>query len=557
MKKKLLGFIFLFILKNISAQSTFVPLGNDEYWLMDRAEIMSGNFLNQKHTSHKPYLRGINVDAVNLQTDKRGLRNVDYIVNENAEFYETNFTGSKKPILKHFYKTKADLYSTQSNDFMLKLNPVLYFGYGKEQNDGENLFINSRGAELRGWIAKRVGFYLIMTDNQERMPNYVQVDTKKHSAVMGEGYWKKFKNTGYDFFNTRGYFTVTAAKFINIQFGQDKNFIGNGYRSLFLSDNSDDYLFLKLNTQVWKISYENIFTDLTGNALRKGDTLLPRRYAAFHHLSLNFTKFLNIGLFESVIFHRNNSYDIAYLNPLIFYRAVEQGLGSPDNAFVGADFKLNALHHVSLYGQFLLDDLNFFEFKNHKGYWGTKFGGQLGAKYINAFGIKHLDLQGEFNAVRPYTFSHSDTLANYSNYNQPLAHPLGANFEEVIGILRYQATKNFFIEAKLFADLKGEDSLSKKGAYVISQQNNNGGNILAIANVKTIPHVYNNSIGQGISTKWVTANLSLNYMLKQNIFLTLDLLYRKYDSSKNSYDLTTMSAMFSLRVNMPQRHYDF
>jgi hypothetical protein len=98
------------------------------------------------------------------------------------------------------------------------------------------------------------------------------------------------------------YFDFKVAKFITVQFGNDKNFLGNGIRSLALSDFSEDYLFLKLKTQVWKISYQNIFTDMTADFIRGGDQLLPKKYGAIHHLSLNAAKFLNVGVWESVVF---------------------------------------------------------------------------------------------------------------------------------------------------------------------------------------------------------------------------------------------------------------
>ena len=56
---------------------------------------------------------------------------------------------------------------------------------------------------------------------------------------------------------------------------------------------------------------------------------------------------------------------------------------------------------------------------------------KLGGKYFDAFTVKNLDLQGEMNMVRPYTYTHYDSTANYTHYNQPLAHPLGAGFAEV------------------------------------------------------------------------------------------------------------------------------
>jgi len=88
------------------------------------------------------------------------------------------------------------------------------------------------------------------------------------------------KQTGYDYFDARGSFTFNAAKFIDFQFGYDKNFIGDGYRSLFLSDYGNSYLFFKINTRIWKFNYENIFMELMPQFKKTGpDTLLDRKYA--------------------------------------------------------------------------------------------------------------------------------------------------------------------------------------------------------------------------------------------------------------------------------------
>ena len=91
-----------------------------------------------------------------------------------------------------------------------------------------------------------------------------------------------------------------------------------------------------------------------------------------------------------------------------------------------------------LYGQLLLDEFFLKEVRAGNGWWANKFGVQMGGKYIDVFSVKNLDLQGEMNLVRPFTYSHSDSVSNYTHYNQPLAHPLGANFMEAIGSYRYQ-----------------------------------------------------------------------------------------------------------------------
>ncbi len=113
------------------------------------------------------------------------------------------------------------------------------------------------------------------------------------------------------------------------------NSIGNGYRSLILSDFSAPYLFLKFNTKVWKFNYQNLFSkhvdysriinQPTVGDIKEDLSGIPHKnkYSAFHHLSINVLKNLNIGFFENIIFDRSdstqsNSYDVSYLNPLIF-----------------------------------------------------------------------------------------------------------------------------------------------------------------------------------------------------------------------------------------------
>src|SRR4029078_4194699 len=168
--------------------------------------------------------------------------------------------------------------------------------------------------------------------------------------------------------------------------GYDKNFIGNGYRSLFLSDHGNSNLFFKINTRIWRLNYQNLFMELMPQFKKGGvDTLLDRKYAAMHHLDMNVTKWLNIGLFEGVIFGRKNHFDFQYLNPVIFYRHIEGTIGSPDNAVAGLDFKANIAHTAQLYGQLMLDEFQLSELKRNRGYWANKFGVQLGLKYVDAF----------------------------------------------------------------------------------------------------------------------------------------------------------------------------
>ena len=71
-------------------------------------------------------------------------------------------------------------------------------------------------------------------------------------------------------------------------------------------------------------------------------------------------------------------------------------------------------------------------------------------KYIDVAGINNLDIQLEANVVRPFTYSHANNFTSYTNYLQPIAHPLGANFYEVAAVVHYQPVPKLNITLKSF-----------------------------------------------------------------------------------------------------------
>lgn len=548
----------------IFSQTTYLPEGSKEYQVIDRLEIKQGNNSNLNFSSLKPYSRrsivqeAEHIDSMNLFDEsltgnangtevKSFLTPIDKynlhsILMDNSEWV----TGSKEsfesrsPILKTFYTTKPNLLEVNVPDFFLAVNPVLDLQVGSESGNNESIYYNKRGVTLRGRIANKIGFSTTITDNQERGPSFFENRVGEFNAVPGVGFYKKFKTKGYDYFDGRGYFTFNVTKYIDVQFGYDKNFIGNGYRSLFLSDDGDSYLFLKLNTKIWKFDYQNLFMELMPQFVKNGDNLLDRKYAAMHHLSLNVTKWLNVGLFEGVIFGRKNRFDFEYLNPIIFLRHIEGTLGSPDNAVAGIDFKANAAHHFQFYGQLLLDEFLVHEITKNDGYWANKFGYQLGVKYIDAFKINNLDLQLETNRVRPFTYSHSDSIANYTHYNQPLAHPLGANFQEWIGILKYQPAPKWYVNARAIYYYQGLDSMGL----------NYGSNPFELYQTRAMDR--GNFIGTGRKVKCLNAALTLSYELRENLFLEGNVLYRKYTGLDNSNSFN-----IGIRWNAARRDYNY
>ncbi len=559
-KQTLVRLLLIFCPVVAIAQTTYLPQGDKASIVMDRWEIIAGKDSAFNFSKTKPFGRkqvigaaenfvkrvGANslskVDAYNLRS--LYLNNLEYVPAADLAQYK-----SKKPILKNFYTSPANLYEVHVKDFDLVINPVIQYTVSKEQDNDQDLFLNTRGVSLRGRIANKVGFAAYLTDNQERSPLYVQQFISARDAVPGNGFYKDFKAAGgVDYFDARGYITFNAAKYIDITFGYDKNFIGNGQRSLFLSDFSNNTLFLKLNTRIWKFNYQNIFMELNSAARFAADILLPKKYAAMHHLDIAVSKRVNIGLFEGVVFGRRDKFDFGYLNPVIFYRSIEQQNGSFDNSVVGLDFKANLPHRLQVYGQLSLDEFKLSEIKNNKGWWANKWGIQLGAKYIDAFGIPNLDLQVEHNRVRPFTYSHRDSIANYTHYNQPLAHPLMANFQEFIGVARYQPAPKWLAIAKLMYYQQGRDSSA--ASY--------GSNIFLPNTPPYRTSEYGFDIGSGWKTNVFYASLLLSYEFRENLFVELNALYRKQETVTAPLTSANTSVIsLGVRWNMHRRDFEF
>jgi hypothetical protein len=551
-------FLFFLIPCSVLAQSTYAPLNEDYYHWVDRYEIKSGTIVPEIFTAIKPYKRSDIIQYIDtlrtlgVFTSATDRFNYEYLGNDSWEWMQETTSDSRRPVLRHFYKKKSDLYSVSTDDFDLHVNPVLYVGAGKDSRRDEMLFINTRGIEVRGMVDNRVGFYTYLTDNQALLPSYVADQMGSTRAVPHEGFWKNYKEgKGVDFLQGRGYITFEATKSINLQFGHDRFFIGNGHRSLIYSDFSPPSLFLKGNVKVWKLNYLFLMNQMTAdNRVPPNGTGYPNKFVALHHLSVNIGRKLNIGIFESVVFSPDDSsgtdhFRLEYLNPIIFYRAIEQQNGSSDNAILGLDFKWNALRKLSFYGQFVLDEFVIDNIREGNGWWANKFAVQAGGKYIDAFGLQNLDLQGEINVIRPYTYSHNTLYGSYSHFRQPLAHPLGANLKEAVGIVRYQPLARLNLTGKVIYTEIGRDV----GEW------NWGGDILK--RNRTRHQEYNNTIAQGIWNQILFGSFTASWQMKHNVFIDASVVLRNSHSSGGMYINNTSITSMALRWNIPQRLYEF
>ncbi|MDP4273443.1 MAG: hypothetical protein Q8907_04105 [Bacteroidota bacterium] len=491
--------------------------------------------LNKKNifSSFKPYdLRNIPVNTDSLLSANRDKEHHSWLVRKFG--YE-------------------HLIHVDSDDLQLTIDPLFNFEVGQDQNNHGSYYVNTRGIMVQGRIGEKLWFYSDYYENQAVFPGYLTAYVRQNKVIPGQGQARGYGSKGFDYSQATGYLSYSPSRHFNFQFGQGKNFIGDGYRSLLLSDNAYSYPYFKVTTTIWKLQYTNLYTTfLNLDEPHTYQSGYRRKYGAFHYLSLNVFKNLQFSLFESVIWQKQDStgtrgFDVSYLNPVIFYHSVQFSLGSPDNSVIGANLKWIPSRRTQLYGQFVLDDMDISKAKKGSGYILSKYGFQGGFKYFDCLGLKNLYFQTEYNQVRPYVFSHRVPAQNYSHYNQVLTDPMGANFRESISFLNYRF-KNLGLSTQFNYTTYGADTVKSNWGQDIFKSENTA---------SRGKDSYGNTVGQGVKTTLKYINLELSYLMNPKTNMNLCIGYRRRDlSSKFSSSLTNY-VYVAFRTSLINKYYDF
>jgi hypothetical protein len=486
---------------------------------------------SQKHTSVRPFL------FFDLDSSKTSKLLLD----------------SKSSFLKALYNKNA--LKVSKADFELVLNPLFHLEYGN--SDDKDRYINTRGFEAKGRIGNKVRFYTSFYENQAIFPDYLENQIVDNNFIVpGQGMSKWADHSidhDFDFAMSNGTVSYQADKFFNFQFGHGKNFIGDGYRSLMLSDNAFNYPYLKITTDFWKVRYVNIFSSYQDVRPEYSiNDLNRKKFSTIHNLSVNIGKRLNINLFEAIVWEQGEngrSFDANYLNPIIFYRPIEFSLGSRGgNALLGAGFKYKIQDKSHLYGQVVLDEFKYAEIVAADGWWANKYSYQLGGKWFDVMGVDNLYLQSEVNYARPFMYSHNNPLQSFTHYNQALAHPLGASFIESVTFLRYNykrwSANIKFLVAKYGGDIEGD--------------NTNYGSDILTSYSEGDRNEYGNEVAQGNTSSLQIFDVRVGYLINPLTNMKLELgVFNRSTTSLYAEDTSTNYLFFAFKTDLRNLYFDF
>ncbi len=540
MKKTLLSFFILLLAFTATSQQHFQNL-NQKYNRNLEMAVYSSSL--HFHTSIRPY----------YIPELKKITNYDSI----SKLYWMKKEFNKKWKQKTWDKIfNDDVVTLRKKDFEIVANPLMNFDIGRDFSPhlggAGGGWTNTRGFEVKVRIGNNVTFYTNFRENQAVFPDYLDTYIRKNNIIPGQGMiHTRLDNGGFDYSNASGYLSVKGGKYFNFQLGHGKNFYGDGYRSLLLSDNSFNNLFFKFTTNVWHIKYEvlyNQYIDIRNKA--SYDIGYDRKYTTTHYLSWAISKRVNLSFFDAIIWQATDTaghyrgFDLQYLNPIIFMRPVEFSVGSPDNAMLGLNLSVIVGSHNVFYGQLALDEFTFEEVVAGDGYWANKQSFQLGFKTYDPFGLKNFYFQTEFNWVPPYMYSHKTPLKNYGHYNQSLAHPFGANFWESVNFIRYNY-KRIFFNYQFIYSIYGEDP----------EGMNYGKDIYKSYDTRVSD--YGNFIGQGIKTNLLYNDISISYLINPayNLNFTIGYINRHLKTDTDTH--TTNYFYFGLKTSIGNTYYDF
>lgn len=509
-----------------------------------------------QHDFANQYERELNRLDKNIHTGVKPLANkrIYHIVDSTIESLRLD-TDLGRSNFGNFAFNENLFKINKDNDYYLTGNLLLGFNVGQASDTAYGSFI--RGGRIEGSIGEKVFFSSDIYLANSILPDYLTNRNDDTRTFNGNGASRIYiANNGerqQSTMNATGQVTYQPNKFFQFQLGQGKNFIGDGYRSMLLSDYATFYPYFKVTTSFWSIQYTNLYTsmiDVQSGLTSQG--LLPRKYVTSHHLSWNINSRLNIGLFETIIYEdsaNTRGFDFHYLNPVIFYRPIEYEIGSRGgNALIGLNAKYKITDDIHIYGQFIIDELSFSTNRRGEGWWGNKYGWQLGIKSFNTI-IPYLTVQSEVNSATAYTYSHKTPLQNYANSNLALAHPLGANFIESMSIIRYQKDR-LTGKFQLMYAIQGLDSLGSNWGTNINESYDNR------------EQDFGNELLQGVRTTTTFADVSVGYIInpRSNFHVELGYRYRGLRPEVEVGDLqaTTDSFIYiGFKTNFVNWYYDY
>ena len=424
--------------------------------------------------------------------------------------------------------------------------PDLILGKGRDLNEKKNTYLNTRGYQLFGTIGSKFFFYTSGYENQARFTKYEMDYIAKVGMVPGQAYDRTTTSGSKDWAYVTALIGYKPNKNISIELGEDKTFIGDGYRSMLLSDYAAAYPLLRVTANLSKhVQYMAMWSYMQDQKAVPFNSFSNnrRKWGAFHYIDWTITNRASFGFFNALIAEEANDkgeghgFDLNYINPIFFSSSLRPSGTIPDHTLFGFNGKYKVLNKTTVYGQLLFDQSISPNTNSNKSW-------QLGFRGFDFLKQKNLNYLFEYNTAGAYTYSNQNPINSYTQLNEPLAHPYGANFSELLGIVNYSIRK---------FDFQGKILYSKYGLDI--NNINYGKNITLSNNVNLPSGILTNR--QGLATTLKFAEGTIAYLINPKYNLRLEVGAVLRDEQNVLGDKKTAILSFGLRSSFRNLYHDF
>ncbi|TET43757.1 hypothetical protein E3J62_12455 [candidate division TA06 bacterium] len=268
----------------------------------------------------------------------------------------------------------------------------------------------SLGFETYGQLNERLAY------NERLTFSLIEGDEDIGSTYSGRGtrVWKR-GTAEID----RAYFKLKTGP-IQLELGRDRFWWGPGrFGTLLVSPSGEPLDLIALNADLWRISARGFTAVLSPD---------EGIYLSVHRLSLQLPLKTVFGISEAVVYHRRSFPEPQYVNPIIPYYAAEHNMHQDDNTLWLFDLVTYALGGVRLYGEFLIDDVQY----ERGARAPDKLAGVVGLHVADPLGLPDSDLKCEYTRLNKWVYTHRDSSNKYVHSGTPIGEMLGPDSDRLI-----------------------------------------------------------------------------------------------------------------------------
>jgi hypothetical protein len=372
---------------------------------------------------------------------------------------------------------KRHLIEVKGKDFYLTVSPTIDLVKGKNFADtaNESPLQNTRGIHIEGDLFSNFSFSTSIYENQARFTAYENLYylsigelypnatgkgyNTQNAIIPGAARTKPFKTSGFDYTYAIGNIVYQPTKFLELSTGNNAHFIGSGYRSLLLSDNSINAPYVQSRVKLsTKLSFVYMRSKLLNLIRRPIYTTVESNYEskgyAVNYLNYSIHDKFNISLFEGSLYNKVDSITSNRVNPL-FYNPIP----FLSSALIRDLTQFSSVEGLNL--EFILNPENrFYSQLALSNFDFDYLGFQLGYRGYNFGKLKDFMLQLEYNNVPKNLYQSKNSRLNYVQSNLPMAHTKGNGFQEFILRANYELNRAYLDIKTIYYLFEAYQSLS-------------------------------------------------------------------------------------------------